>query len=265
MDDQGRRGGVSDQFQDLWEVGVPLPGELRERSAGPQLGTADRGQPHRRARDRGDRRVASAALYGPGDRRAARPAALDGLGDPDPDRDGPARPVGPGAGRALRARAPGRVDPYRRQEARTHPGRRRQAGLRRALALHRQLHRRRRTRAAQGRLGLRARRHRRLHPAGLRRGPGRREGQHGDRISGPRDRVLRPSRDHRRARDDRQRLRLRLDHPRDRLPRPRDPPPAHPPPPAADQRQGRALHPHHARRLGLRRDLPRQPRTHRSP
>ena len=35
--------------------------------------------------------------------------------------------------------------------------------------------------------------------------------------------------------------------------------------PAADQRQGRALHPHHARRLGLRRDLPRQQRAHRSP
>ena len=131
MDDQGRCGGVSDQFQDLWEVGVSLPGGLRERSAGLPLGTADRGRSHRRARDRGDRCVAPAALYGPGDRRVARPAALDGLGDPDPDRDGPARPVGPGAGRALRARAPGRVDPYRRQEARTHPGRRRQTGLRR--------------------------------------------------------------------------------------------------------------------------------------
>ena len=33
------------------------------------------------------------------------------------------------------------------------------------------------------------------------------------------------------------------------------PPPAHPAPPPADQRQSRALHPHHARRLGLRRDL----------
>ena len=33
----------------------------------------------------------------------------------------------------------------------------------------------------------------------------------------------------------------------------------------ADQRQGRALHPHPARRLGLRRDLPQQHRTHRSP
>jgi hypothetical protein len=37
------------------------------------------------------------------------------------------------------------------------------------------------------------------------------------------------------------------------------------PAPPADQRQGRALHPHHARRLGLRRHLPRQRRTHRRP
>ena len=36
------------------------------------------------------------------------------------------------------------------------------------------------------------------------------------------------------------------------------PAPAHPRLPAPDQRQGRALHPHHARRLGLRRDLRRQ-------
>jgi Integrase core domain len=35
--------------------------------------------------------------------------------------------------------------------------------------------------------------------------------------------------------------------------------------PPADQRQGRAIHPHHARRLGLRRDLQLKPRTHRSP
>jgi len=32
-----------------------------------------------------------------------------------------------------------------------------------------------------------------------------------------------------------------------------------------DQRQGRALHPHHARRLGLRPALQHQPRTDRSP
>ena len=39
----------------------------------------------------------------------------------------------------------------------------------------------------------------------------------------------------------------------------RHPPPPHPPLPAADQRQSRALHPHPARRLGLRRHLPLKP------
>ena len=59
--------------------------------------------------------------------------------------------------------------------------------------------------------------------------------------------------------------RLPLNRPRDRLPRARDPPPPHPPLPTPDQRQSRAVHPHHARRLGLRRDLPRQHRTQRRP
>ena len=43
--------------------------------------------------------------------------------------------------------------------------------------------------------------------------------------------------------------------PRPRLPHPRPPPPPHPALPAPHQRQSRTLHPHHARRLGLRRDL----------
>ena len=54
-------------------------------------------------------------------------------------------------------------------------------------------------------------------------------------------------------------------HPRSRLPRARDQAPPHPPLPAPDQRQSRTLHPHPARRLGLRRDLPLKPRTHRRP
>ena len=66
----------------------------------------------------------------------------------------------------------------------------------------------------------------------------------------------------RRARDDRQRLGLSLRDPRDRLPGARDPTPAHPPLQAPDKRQGRALHPHDARRLGLRRDLPKLGRAH---
>ena len=40
--------------------------------------------------------------------------------------------------------------------------------------------------------------------------------------------------------------------------------PAHPPLPAADQRQGRALHPDPARRMGLRPALPQQRRAHRT-
>ena len=51
----------------------------------------------------------------------------------------------------------------------------------------------------------------------------------------------------------------------DRLPHPRDPPPTHPRLPTPDQRQGRAVHPHPHRRLGLRSDLPHQRRTHRRP
>jgi hypothetical protein len=85
------------------------------------------------------------------------------------------------------------------------------------------------------------------------------------RIPAPRAAVLCRLRDHRRTRDDRQRLGLHLNHARPRLPRARRSPSAHPAAATANQRKGRALHPHHARRLGLRRDLPRQPRTHRSP
>ena len=53
--------------------------------------------------------------------------------------------------------------------------------------------------------------------------------------------------------------------PRPRLPPTRHPPPPHPTLPATNQRQSRALHPHHARRLGLRRHLRLKPRTHRRP
>ena len=42
----------------------------------------------------GDRCAAQVAVHRTGDRRAARPAAIDGLGDPDPDRDGQARAPG---------------------------------------------------------------------------------------------------------------------------------------------------------------------------
>ena len=42
-------------------------------------------------------------------------------------------------------------------------------------------------------------------------------------------------------------------------------PPLHPSLPPSNKREGRALHPHRARWLGLRRDLPQQPRAHRGP
>jgi hypothetical protein len=54
----------------------------------------------------------------------------------------------------------------------------------------------------------------------------------------------------------RQRLLLPGSHPRARPQGAAGQAPAHPPLPAAHQRQGRALHPHPARRLGLRGDLP---------
>jgi transposase len=54
----------------------------------------------------------------------------------------------------------------------------------------------------------------------------------------------------------RQRPWLSLRGARARVPRPGDPPPKNPRLQAPDKRQGRAIHPDHARRLGLWRDLP---------
>src|SRR3954452_8379386 len=73
------------------------------------------------------------------------------------------------------------------------------------------------------------------------------------------------ARRHGSARHDRQRARLPLGDPRLRLPSARAAPSAHPRLPATHQRQGRAFHPHPARRLGLWRALRHQRRTHRSP
>lgn len=77
--------------------------------------------------------------------------------------------------------------------------------------------------------------------------------------------VLRKPRHDRLRAADRQRLGLPRHDPRDRLPRSGHPPPTHPAAPTADQRLSRTLHLHHARRLGLRRDLRHQTTTHRSP
>ena len=102
-------------------------------------------------------------------------------------------------------------------------------------------------------------------PPGLRGSPRRGEGHDGERVLAPRAGVLRQPWHHRRTRDDRQRLGLSLNDPCAGLPRPGPPAPAHPATPTADQRQSRTLHPHHARRLGLRRALRHRTRTHRSP
>src|SRR6266545_1122272 len=115
--------------------------------------------------------------------------------------------------------------------------------------------------AALRRLGVRAHLRRRRDPARLRRGARRRESDNCSRLLAPRGRPLPRLRDPRRAGDDRQRLLLPRRHPHARLPSAPDQAPAHPAVPAAHQRQGRALHPHHARRLGLRRDLRQLRRT----
>ena len=75
-----------------------------------ELGLLDRSSapgsiPHRTSEQRVEAIAAlqTAALHRPGDRRDTRDGALDRLGDPDPDRDGPARPARPRARGALRA------------------------------------------------------------------------------------------------------------------------------------------------------------------
>src|SRR5205085_2906958 len=70
-------------------------------------------------------------------------------------------------------------------------------------------------------------------------------------------------RDPRRAPADRPWIRLPLGDPRGRLPRAWDSPPPDPAKTPADQRKGRALHPHDARRVGLQRDLSLERRANR--
>jgi transposase len=86
-----------------------------------------------------------------------------------------------------------------------------------------------------------------------------------DRVPEARARLLPPLRRHRRADPDRQRQRLRLRPAHARLPRAAHPAQPHPSLPAADEREGRTLHPHPAPRLGVRSHLPLKPRTHHRP
>jgi transposase len=115
------------------------------------------------------------------------------------------------------------------------------------------------------RMGVCARRGRRLQPHRLRRGPEGRADSDSDRLSATSDRFLPPARHRGRACAHRQRLLLPSRPPRARLPPTGHPPPSHPPLPAPDKRKGRTLHPHLAPRMGLRRDLPIKHRTNASP
>ena len=116
------------------------------------------------------------------------------------------------------------------------------------------------------RLGVRPRLRRRRDPARLRRGARRREGRPPRPAS-----CAAPSRTTARHGIQVERVMtdngscLPLDRARARLQGTRDPAPPHPPLPATHQRQSRTLHPHDARRLGLRRHLPHLRRTPRSP
>jgi hypothetical protein len=266
MDGERGRGSGGCERPPCTQVGRPLPPPRRAWSARPLLGAEEGGKPHARRARRGDRCLAPAAHERGRDCRDALEGALDGLGNLAP---GGSRSLGPARARAalpLRALTSGRAPPPRRQTARAHRGRRRQAGDRGQQAQPRPTPTGcRGPRAQDDRLGVRARGDRRPLPARLRRGLARSADEHRDRLPRPRPRPLPPLRDHRRAGADRQRLRLHLGAPCARLSQARHPPPAHPTLPPANERQGRALHPHAPSGMGIRSYLPLERGTHRRP
>ncbi len=160
--------------------------------------------------------------------------------------------------------AAGRARPHRRQAARSNRGRGRQTRLRRRAATSPQSdpHRPRGQAPSLRRLRVRARLRRRLQPPRLRGSAAGREDDDRDRLPGAGGLVLSATRDPGRAGLDRQRPGLCLRRARARLPQACDSSQPHAALPAANERQGRALYPHAARRLGLRRYLPLKPRTH---
>ena len=173
--------------------------------------------------------------------------------------------LGPGARAALRARASWRADPHRRQEARAHPGRGRAPSHRQAPPQPTLAPTPRESLAATSAGSTSTSRSTTRHAwPTSRSSTTRRRRPRSASFAEPSDifagyginveRVLTDNGSAYRSaihaiacRDD------------------RHPPPAHPPLQTADQRQGRTLHPHHARRLGLRRHLPLISRTHRRP
>ena len=155
---------------------------------------------------------------GPGpDRRPARDAGLDRARRAGAVPDQPALPHRPRHRRTaapLRARPPRLADPRRRHQVRQHPRRRRAlvryVGSSRASATAKPPRAHRRTRQAlpaRDRHRVRAHRHRRPLPRGLRRDLHRREGRHRDRRPATRRGLVRRPRRHRRASPVRQRLR----------------------------------------------------------
>src|SRR4029453_14652209 len=122
----GGRGRRSDRA-DLLEVGWPLPGRRGAGAVGSLFGAAAGAQSHRGAHHPGDRRAQAGAGPRPGDRAGARSAVVDGVGDPDADRDGPARPSGPAARGGLRKPAAGGAGPTAPQDPGGPPGRARGA------------------------------------------------------------------------------------------------------------------------------------------
>ena len=176
------RGG---QRADRAQVAGAVAAGGRGGAGGSLLGAAAGGQPHRRADGRGDRRAAAVADDGAGDRRAARACR---------SRRSRGSCSAMGMGRLGRLG----LEPARRYQ-RDRPGelihidikklgriqrRRRQTDHRRLRRTTSRTRTDRQRQAPQdGRLGVRAHRHRRRHPTGLRRSAGRREGHDRDRRS----------------------------------------------------------------------------------
>ena len=227
---------------------------LHDRSSAP------RRVANRTPRDRVEAIVAAApaAVDGGRDRRDARDGALDRLGDPHPGWAGPARPDrARAAASATSARA--RASSCTSTSSSWAGSRAAPASVPSAASAARSTTRRRPTATASAATASAtsactcASTTTAASPT-PRCSPTRRQPTAVGFLRA-RGRLLPPARDHGRARADRQRQRLPLGRARTRLPPARHPPPPHPPLPPADQRQGRALHPHPPRGLGLRRDL----------
>ena len=245
---EGRRGGRSER-PDLLEVGRAY----RPRASWGSLivPRRPRWSPNRTdEHTSGDRRAAAAAVHRPGDRRDHRPAAVDGVGDPQRIGMGKLGRLGlEPAVRYERARPGELIHIDVKKLGRIHGGAgKRITGGKRHTTTRRH---RRSGRLAQESAGTTCTSPSTTPPAWPTPRSWPTRGETAVAFL-RRALVLCPSRHPRRARDHRQRLALPLHRARDRLPRPRAAAPTHPPLPPTDQRQSRALHPHPARRLGLR-------------